>query len=501
MPVNEAEKRDFLTFARDRASDLFPVAYSLTGRQDAAERLLQAALEMLALRWRRTGDPFRYAVTAMQRLALPWWRRYVPFLRRDAPSATPEDATGGRVVDVGDLALAGRHRRRLQRAGAAVAAVGVAAGLAAVSLMGIGSGQGPSDDVDLAGMSVVSSFYDSGWYVLDVSTGEYVTVARPPLYVSPDLAAAVALDGTGKYLTIGSPIGSRGEVDAVRLEVPVGGVSWSPDGSAVAAAVWTGSEIFTTMVLVDVPAGRAATVDLEFPDGRAGWAATGVFWRNADELLVAIVDTRLPPLPPRPDSGLPLDAPVAVESPVVVGLAVFGRDGSLVGEVPLDNQGLSALDEPHAGLMWTPFPLIRDDMVLVTRRPSEREFQVAAVSLTGDAGGHTPVPVTLPEHDLVVTQPDGSTIAVSSLRAQPYAWLPDGRILVETARTQRDDTIIVNPSSGEVELCAAPCPASALAAVLGVDLPVPPTATDLTFADAGIARHPESVADLVIRTG
>src|SRR5690606_16352561 len=119
VPVNEAEKRDFLTFARDRASDLFPVAYSLTGRQDAAERLLQAALEMLALRWRRTGDPFRYAVTAMQRLALPWWRRYVPFLRRDAPSATPEDATGGRVVDVGDLALAGRHRRRLQRAGAA----------------------------------------------------------------------------------------------------------------------------------------------------------------------------------------------------------------------------------------------------------------------------------------------------------------------------------------------------------------------------------------------
>jgi hypothetical protein len=156
------------------------------------------------------------------------------------------------------------------------------------------------------------------------------------------------------------------------------------------------------VVLVEAHSGQARTVELDFPEGRAGWTGTGVFWRNPDQLIVATVGTGLPLLSPRPDSAT--TPPV----PAVVAVSVFDADGTLVAVVPIDNHSLVDSDASHAGLMWVPAPLTRGDEILITRRPTERQLQIAAVSLTGDPAGYTPATLELPEHDLTVTHADGS---------------------------------------------------------------------------------------------
>ena len=55
----DAARSDFLTFVHTRTGTLFRVAYALAGQQQAAEDLLQASLEKMALRLRWIRRPTR----------------------------------------------------------------------------------------------------------------------------------------------------------------------------------------------------------------------------------------------------------------------------------------------------------------------------------------------------------------------------------------------------------------------------------------------------------
>lgn len=68
----------FDEFVRTRTPGLLRAAYLLTGDQHAAEDLLQAAFEKVALRWRRLerqDSADAYTRTVMYRLQVDRWRR------------------------------------------------------------------------------------------------------------------------------------------------------------------------------------------------------------------------------------------------------------------------------------------------------------------------------------------------------------------------------------------------------------------------------------------
>src|SRR5690606_8381640 len=112
VPMEASQREEFRRFVTERTPELFEVAYAIAGRQDGAERLLQSALERLALRWGRTTDPYGYVVRLLRRRSLPWWRRWTA----TGEPPPPPTAGRGRLVDLGDLALLGARRRRLVRA-------------------------------------------------------------------------------------------------------------------------------------------------------------------------------------------------------------------------------------------------------------------------------------------------------------------------------------------------------------------------------------------------
>ena len=58
--MDEVARSEFVAFVHARTPALFRVAYALVGHQQAAEDLLQAGLEKVALRWRRIDDPEAY---------------------------------------------------------------------------------------------------------------------------------------------------------------------------------------------------------------------------------------------------------------------------------------------------------------------------------------------------------------------------------------------------------------------------------------------------------
>src|SRR5690606_19262342 len=135
---------------------------------------------------------------------------------------------------LGDFALSGARRRRLVRAGALAAVPVVLAG-AVVLVAGDGGdvdeGGDPAPAVDLAGLTIVTSYHDQGTYVLNPETGEYDFWLREPGHISPDLRHAAR--STGPTVIV-EPTTGGGPVRTFDLHSGVVGITWSPDSRTLA---------------------------------------------------------------------------------------------------------------------------------------------------------------------------------------------------------------------------------------------------------------------------
>jgi RNA polymerase sigma-70 factor (sigma-E family) len=94
-----ADEVEFADFVRERSGALLRTAYLLTGSQDAAEDLVQEALERACRRWRRTAvadAPEAYVRRIVVNLANDRWRRLARAGEREAvpEQADPSDAYG-----------------------------------------------------------------------------------------------------------------------------------------------------------------------------------------------------------------------------------------------------------------------------------------------------------------------------------------------------------------------------------------------------------------------
>ncbi len=542
MPRDRREQ--FRQFVTERTPELFGVAYALAGRQDAAEKLLQAALERTWLRWRRMNhngdddnngateqitlgvdwfggkdDPYGFTVRAMRRGVLPWWRRWRP----GAAAPMPAAATGGRAVDLADLALTGAMRRRLTRIGSVVAAAAVIVAGVAVAPGLLDREQTP--EVDLTGRSVVAIYSDNGDYVLNPVTGEYVRQLRAVGTVSPDLRYTATIAPGRGAVRISSTIDDAGTfVDSLPLPL-VGMVAWSPDSSRLAVtspapapdldvggtaqAQWrdeTGAG-FDRVVLVDAGSGGIDTVELALPDDHVGWIApmVGAFWADADHLAAPLIDLSSEVPDPVISEYYEVDATVRV----VTSIGIFDTGGALVDEVPMPNGDLDAADNPHAGVLWLPTGLVSDDLFLLARAPSPGQLQLATIDrsdpdslrivrvfdepgtvVDGPGGGLPPWPYVslLDGQSHVLAMMNGSTpfgdlLAATFLFHQvvqwPYAWLADGRILAASLASGMMDLrfgqnhVAVNLDTGTVE-----------PTTLVDEVAAPDGTTALTFADA-----------------
>jgi RNA polymerase sigma-70 factor (sigma-E family) len=92
---------------------LFRAAYGLAGQQQAAEDLLQTALERLATRWHRVNDPEAYARRVIYHEYLSWWRRW---RRREFPVAAVADRPA-RDDPAGTVVLRSALRAALDKLG------------------------------------------------------------------------------------------------------------------------------------------------------------------------------------------------------------------------------------------------------------------------------------------------------------------------------------------------------------------------------------------------
>jgi hypothetical protein len=464
------DRRDeFREFVREHTAELFPVAYALAGRQDAAEKLLQAALEKTWLRWRRLDDPYEFTIQVMRRRALPWWRRWRPGAAATVPAVTGH----GRIVDLTDLAMTGAVHHRLARVGSVVGAVAVVGTVAAVAPGLLDRDTTP--EMNLTGRSVVVTYSADGQYLLNPDTGEYVRQLRPVGTVSPDLRRTATISSDRGAVRISSTTDDSGTViDTLPLPI-VGTVAWSPDSSRLVVASpmaapdvggtpqaqWrdaTGAG-FDRVVLIDAGSGEIDTVALSLPDGHVGWISpmVGAFWMDADHLAVPLVDltSRVPD--PVMSEFYDVDATVRV----VTSVGIFDTGGALVDAVPMPNGDLDTADDPHAGMLWLPTGLVRNNLLLLARALGPGQLQLAALArsdpdslqvvsafdepgavVDGPGGSLPPWPyVSLLDgqsHMLAMTagpvlsvQPTSptATFMFHPVVQWPHAWLADGRVL------------------------------------------------------------------------
>jgi RNA polymerase sigma-70 factor (sigma-E family) len=115
--MDAVAEREFLEFARTRTVALLRSAYALTGQQQNAEDLVQAALAKTATGWRRIRtDPEPYARKVLYHEFASWWRRRstheAPTERvPDRLAADSTTASMVRLVLYGGLSRLG-HRQR-----------------------------------------------------------------------------------------------------------------------------------------------------------------------------------------------------------------------------------------------------------------------------------------------------------------------------------------------------------------------------------------------------
>lgn len=381
--MKQADREAFRQFVSERTPELFAVAYEVAGRQDAAERLLQRALERLVPRWRRERDPFRFAVVAMRRRSLPWWRRW-PGVPGSGPAVEPPPAAGGRPVDVGELALDGARRRRWVGAAGAVAAAAVAAAAVVMvpgqlEMLSDRDGEGGVDtELDVSGTSVVTAYYHSGWHVLNPETGDYLRRLQEPGLVSPDLRTMARLAG-GTLLFESTT--DDGRVVQANLPFEVSSqIAWAHDSSAVVLAPFSiqagpTGQFFRRVAIVEADSGAVEVLELSFSEGYGGWWGLGAFWTVDGHLAVPTIDGSAGEVPPPPGSengsGIPF----------VEAVTVFDRDGGLVAELPVHTEDLDG-DGAHAGLVWLPTRQLPDGRFLLYRRPGPAMVELAASELT-----------------------------------------------------------------------------------------------------------------------
>lgn len=481
--MRREEQEQFLRFVTERTPELFGIAYDLAGRQDAAERLLQRALERLAPRWRRERDPFGFTVAAMRRRSLPWWRRWSG-ARGTGP--LPEPSGRGRPVDLGDLALAGARHRRWARTGVAATAVVLVGAVAVVpGQLGVfdeREGEGGISD-DLSGMSVVTAFYRDGWHLLNPDTGEYERRLHEPGSVSPDLRTTARL--AGDTLVLESTTDGGGMVQANLPFTVSGQIAWSPDGAEVVLAPFAvgsgpSGQFFRRVAVVEVSSGTARVVELDFPEGYGGWWGLGAFWTVEGHLAVPTIDGFAPEVPPQP--GLEN----AVGVPLIQSLTVFDRDGAVVAELPLQTEHLDD-GEGHAGLVWLPARQLPDGRFLLYRRPGPAVVELAASDLSSADQPYVPVGLDLASQRAIEGQD-------ATLSAWPAGVLSDGRVLVDASFSVEGalaqpivtsrQILVFDLAAGSAADCGLPCDTAGVAAMLGVELPVPDGAEHLSFGDA-----------------
>jgi hypothetical protein len=402
--VQPAGRREFLGFARERTPELFGVAYALAGRQDAAEKLLQAALERTYLRWRRLDDPYAFAVRAMRRRRLPWWRRWQR-LRDDPPVVEPGR---GRVVDVSDLALAGAGRRRAVRVGLAAGGLAAVVALALAVPAGLpqwlspGAAAGGPPSPELAGQLVVAS-YEEGTpdgtiaRALNPETGEYGAGGS---WVSPDLRWSVQWATGEAVRLISTTTGGLGEL--IGLPAPAGTLVWSPDSTRIAVATSDATPLpasslpgqFGAVMILDVDERRARHVPLELPDDRVG---VHLFWLDETHLAVPVADPAASAVHDRRvEYQLPGEGSFSISGqtrPVVDEVLVVDLDGAVVGHVPVDQGDYRASED--ADQVWLPAGATADGSLLFAREPADGLLELATVDPgSGDAG--TVMTVTVP---------------------------------------------------------------------------------------------------------
>ncbi|GAA3215708.1 SigE family RNA polymerase sigma factor [Actinocorallia longicatena] len=90
---------DFAAFVRERSASLFRTAYVLTGSRDAADDLVQEALERACRHWRKASaadSPEAYVRKILVNLANDRWRRLkrLELVRAVPDRADPGDAFG-----------------------------------------------------------------------------------------------------------------------------------------------------------------------------------------------------------------------------------------------------------------------------------------------------------------------------------------------------------------------------------------------------------------------
>jgi RNA polymerase sigma-70 factor (sigma-E family) len=88
--TGDATGSDFVTFVEQRSAALFRTAYVLTGNRDAADDLVQEALERACRHWRRASvadSPEAYVRRILVNLANKRWRK----LRHTSPAEVPPD--------------------------------------------------------------------------------------------------------------------------------------------------------------------------------------------------------------------------------------------------------------------------------------------------------------------------------------------------------------------------------------------------------------------------
>jgi hypothetical protein len=497
--MRQDRREEFREFVRERTPELFPVAYALAGRQDAAEKLLQTALEKTWLRWRRLNDPYEFTVLATRRGALPWWRRWRP----GAAAPMPAAATGGRPVDLAELATAGARRRLLARVAAVTGTVVVvgAAAVATPTLLMSEPDQQPqaAEPSDPSGRSVVASYRAGGRYLLNPDTGEYEVSVGQALDggLSPDLrhSAAPGPQGLMLYSTTGEA--SR------QLSLPreAMAIAWSPDSTRLVGTMpppdppfpdiaehraeleeWRANEGagYRQVAVVEADTGRATALDLDFPDGRAGWfdysRFTGVSWLDDEHLAVPTVEVGALV----PDQVYSDQVGVDVAARLVRSVTIFDLTGAPVAELPIDTGDLDSADEPDVAQMWTPTGLIRDGRFLLIRQPEPGLIELAATDLAADASPYDAVAVPLPGSE--------ERHLNNYLTLPPIHWLQGNTVLVLPPGPpgETEPTILgIDLAAGEFlgELTWQD--------VLGTDPPqIPPGATELVIVDADPLPQP-----------
>jgi hypothetical protein len=389
----------------------------------------------------------------------------------ELPQIFRELAEAAEPAALAPAALASVRHQRRTRAGVTVAAtlvvLAVVAGVAIAWLR-------PSPAPDPTGLTVVTSYRDGGSsYVLNPDTGDYEpwSFAENGGVLSPDLRtwAVPSAERPAVHLRT---LAGRWQDRNVSLPASMLSKAWSTDGRRLVATPIRVPELpppddpnyeavlaqpvdasFRNVMIVDADTAAVTEVALDLPADHVGGFPT--FWVGTDRFAVPILDATQSV--PTDGSGTGSGDTV----PPMVSFGVFDLTGALVTELPTIPDGVDPAGL-HDGLIWGPSGLVRGDQVLLIRYPEPGRLELAVANLRSVPASYQAIAVDAPPE------------------AEPVAWLPDGRVIVaaqDHADTVVDTVSIVDLDTGTMREVNP-------AAELPPELPIPDTATNLTFADA-----------------